>query len=385
MKIKLTNVNVQALTCDAARPLVVHDEECRGFCVSVSKTGKKLFQFYGRVGGRPRRVKIGEFPAMNVADARRRAREIIGDVARGKDPAPWRSKGVTLREAFASYMTLHAKESKRTAGRDIVTYEKWLKPWGGKLLKAITRADCGHLIESMLKEGRSKSTVHKARALLSSICSFAIRQGWIDSNPVHLTHRPSYAKRERYLRPEEVKAFFEALGKVTRETTRDFIAMVLWTGQRRSNVGAMRFDEIDMVRGVWTIPMAKFKGKRAHVVPLIPEAMEIVGRRKLTATSVYVFPGGGSTGHIVEPKAAFGKLRADAGLDIRLHDLRRTLGAWQNAAGTSLRTIQQGLGHSDIRTTASVYTPVEVAAVREAMEAYAMAMKAAASPGSRPD
>jgi integrase len=69
----------------------------------------------------------------------------------------------------------------------------------------------------------------------------------------------------------------------------------------------------------------------------LPKALEILKRRKETVTNEWVFAGHGRTGHLVEPKGAWKRILKAAGLsDLRLHDLRRTLGSWQAIMGSSL-------------------------------------------------
>lgn len=103
-------------------------------------------------------------------------------------------------------------------------------------------------------------------------------------------------------------------------------------------------------------------------------------RRLVTAWETWVFPGLGGSGHMVEPKRAWSSLLQRAGIEnLRLRDLRRTLGSWQVALGTNLAVIQKTLGHADISTT-MVYARLNIDPVREAMEATTAAIMAAAKP-----
>lgn len=370
MKRKLTNAVARDLEHDGPRTLYVHDTTVRGFCLSVTSTGAKSWYFYGRINGRPRRVRIGTFPEITATDARDAAREIIGKVSRGKDVAAARRHGRrTLGELFQFYLEGHAKLKKRTWQRDEREYERFLSKWKRRPISEITRADVGALVTDLMqKHGRGPA--RKVRALLSKMYSHAIAHDWTDRNPVTGTLRPDFEPRDRYLREDEVEAFLSAVAKLQRQSSRDFILLALFTGARRSNVAEMRWDEIDRNRGVWTIPKEKFKGKREQRIPLMPACLEIIDRRRgeRAGDCPWVFPGPGKTGHIVEPKAAMQKVRELSGIDdLRFHDLRRTLGAWQNNAGISLRVIQATLGHANIRTTAAAYTPTDDAPVRAAM------------------
>jgi integrase len=372
MKIKLTNAAVEKLANSGDRPILVHDEDCRGFCVVVTPAGSKSFYFYGRINRRPKRILIGKFPDLNTVQARTICRGIIGDAAQGKvDPTPRARGGKTLGELFASYMRLHSIPNKRSSERDQGTWDTHLAGWKGRPILGITRSEVSDLIAGILSGERKKSAAHKARALLSSMFTFAIRQGWCDTNPVFHTHRPTYDKRERYITPDEAKKFFEAIGALRRQITRDYVMILILTGGRRQNVLSMEKTELDLDGARWTIPKSKYKGKRVMVIPLVPEAVEIL-RRRAANTDRFIFATNSKAGHLTWTQETVDKLRLYSGImDIRLHDLRRTVGAWMNASGVSLRVIQEGLGHADIRTTAEHYTPTENAAVREALEAYA--------------
>lgn len=87
----------------------------------------------------------------------------------------------------------------------------------------------------------------------------------------------------------------------------------------------MRWHEIYLLRGEWRIIT---KANNPQTVTLSPEAIAILIERKQMSNSEWVFPGIGKTGHLVEPKGAWKQILNSAGLsDIRIHDLRRTLGS----------------------------------------------------------
>jgi len=196
----------------------------------------------------------------------------------------------------------------------------------------------------------------------------AAEWGWQGENPVTHISLFKEAKRERFLLPEEVAKFFHAVDMEANETIRDFIYVCLLTGARRANVQAMRWLQIDFTLKIWTISAADAKGEETITVPLLPPVLEILERRNNGATTQWVFPGTGRTGHLVEPKSAWQRILKSAGLsDLRLHDLRRTLGSWQAIVGSSLLIIGKSLGHKSSSAT-EVYARLSNTAVRESME-----------------
>jgi integrase len=131
----------------------------------------------------------------------------------------------------------------------------------------------------------------------------------------------------------------------------------------------MRWPQINFSRVVWTIPAEEAKEDEPLIIPLLPQALEILKRRKQAATNEWVFPGRGRTGHLVEPKSCWRRILEAAGLsNLWLHDLRRTMGSWQAMTGASLPIIGKSLGHAPGSTATSVYARLIDAPVRESMQ-----------------
>jgi integrase len=136
----------------------------------------------------------------------------------------------------------------------------------------------------------------------------------------------------------------------------------------------MRWNEIDLTNGRWAIPGAKFKNGKPQVVHLAPPAVEILKSRRKN-DSEWVFPG--ADGHLRKPQRAWRNLCRRANLqDLRIHDLRRTLGSWQAAGGTSLAIIGKSLGHRTAQATA-VYARLDLEPVKASVNAAVAAMAAA--------
>ncbi|WP_417850173.1 tyrosine-type recombinase/integrase [Thalassoglobus sp.] len=367
---KLTNRFIADLSNDSKKAIHFYDTEVRGFCVTVTPNQTKSFYYVGRINGRSRRVMLGPFPEMTATEARQCCRETIVEAAKGQDISSRKaSHRRTLGELFNLYLTVHAKPNKRTWKSDVRDFERFCNSWKARPVVEIRRGHISDLVATIAAEN-GPGPAHKCRALLSKMFNIAIKHEWVEFNPVTGTDRPQIESRDRYLRPEEIERFFEAVEQLQRETSRDFIKLAVFTGARRSNLCEMRWEELDLNRGVWTIPKEKFKGKRVHTVPLIPQALEILRKRKADAVSgvPWVFPTGSKAGHMMDPKAAMQRVKELSGIkDLRFHDLRRTMGAWQNNNGVPTRMIQSTLGHADIATTAAAYSPSEVEPIRAAM------------------
>ena len=114
----------------------------------------------------------------------------------------------------------------------------------------------------------------------------------------------------------------------------------------------MTWDDVDLENGLWVIPASKSKNKKSMGIPLIPEAVEILEKRKQQTESIFVFPSTGRTGHITEIRKSWSTLLKRAKItDFVFHDLRRTVGSWQAHTGSSDIIIGKSLGHSSTQST----------------------------------
>lgn len=365
-----------------------YDTDCRGLTLRVGTSGVKTFYFFARVHGKLTRMKLGVSPDMPVAEARSEVTRIRGDFARGATPKPRAMEArdeLTLGDLFQWYMRMHAKPHKRTWRDDERRFQSRLLHWSNRRLSSITSDMVTALhVEIGGMTGRDENGQlrggHYAANKMLELLGFMWRLGQkklqiTAPDPTKNVMRFAKHDRERYLTTAELPRFLAAVAKLPRETTRDYLLMLLFTGARRSNVAAMMWDQIDMEESVWVVPATRSKNKRALRVILPAAAMEILHRRKATAgESPWVFPGQGRSGHINEPKHALKAACETAGIsDLRLHDLRRTLGSWQARQGTSLQIIGKTLGHESLQST-RIYARLADDSVREAVEAATMAM-----------
>lgn len=372
MKIKFTNKRIKDLPTPDERAEWHYDSDLPGFAITVSPKGKKSWYFVGRLNGRKIRHKLGTFPVMTEDDARADALARAADVAHGIDIRRRERQGkLRVCDLWDHWLTHHAKPTKRTWEDDVRDYDRFIKPvLHHLLLTDVTRSDVDKIITNTEAEF-GKGPANKARAIISAMFNHAIANEWATKNPAKGTRRPQYDPRQRYLTADEIKRWFEAIEQLQSEQARDYFLMLLWTGARRDNVASMEWDEIDLSRGIWVIPATKYKGKKPHVVPLTQNAVEIITRRAESKRdgARYVFPGRGQKGYYSDPKDAWKRVLELANIkDLRIHDLRRSVGAWQQAGGASLRTTQVTLGHSNPSVTAAFYSPVEVEGIRASLQ-----------------
>lgn len=303
-----------------------------------------------------------------------------GAIALGANPAAKRRTvrdEMTLGELFETFLDLHAKKHKKSWGDDVGVFNLHLGGWRLRKISGIRKLDVVTL-HAHIGRTRGQYAANRVIELLCTMFNKARDWGWQGENPAASVKAFRERKRERFLQGEELPAFFESLAREQNETVRDYVLVSLLTGARRANVQEMRWQEISWDRATWTIPAEQAKSGETMDVALSPVVLRILENRKATSTGEWVFPGRGRTGHLVEPKSAWKRILKRAGLqDLRLHDLRRTLGSWQAATGASLPIIGKTLGHKSLSAT-QIYARLNLDPVRAAVNIATDAMLLAA-------
>jgi integrase len=372
-----TEARVRALRPPTEKEREYHkDVTLPGLQVCVSATGAKVFYFVKRMDGKPTRVRLGTVAQLSVDQARKAAAKLVGRVAEGGNPQDERRQKrheATLQDVFTHWLETHAKPRKRTWKEDVRKFDKYMPAFHGRTLSAIRVVD---VVAWHHKIGRDHGPYQANRCLelLTTLYGKAFEVGYLGPNPCKAVVAFPEESRERFLLPNEMQAFFTALAGQD-EIWQHFFLLCLFTGGRRGNIASMKWDEIDLPGGVWRIPASKFKNGRPATIALSPPAIAILERRRdATNGSEWVFPSGRTDNHVIDPRKAWERILAASKIEnLRMHDLRRSLGSWQAALGTSLPIIGRSLGHSDSKST-QVYARLQLDPIRESISKAADAM-----------
>ena len=133
---------------------------------------------------------------------------------------------------------------------------------------------------------------------------------------------------------------------------------------------AMRWAQVSLDDALWRIAAADAKAGEEMNIPLVPEAVTLLKglKKEVGHTSPWVFPADSQTGHYQEPKRAWATLRRRSGLtDLRIHDLRRTMGSWLVRTGANTAINAKALGHKSMQAAAVYQRIADTDPVREAM------------------
>ncbi|GAB3394313.1 tyrosine-type recombinase/integrase [Azotobacter armeniacus] len=433
-KLKFTKTALLAVAPpEAGKRLTVYDTEVPKLAMRITAAGARTFYVVKRVGASMTWVKLGTFPGMTVEQARGEAQKILGEFATGANPAAAR-RAIREEPTFAELFEMFLVSKKKRDGSPLSEKTKrdyqdslrlYLESIKAKKLSHITRSDVKAIHAKATK--KSAAQADKAVAIISAVFTFAADHEHFDgTNPASRIQKNPAPSRDRFAQASELPHLLPAIAE---SSLCDYFLLSLLSGARRSNVQAMAWRDIDLDAGIWRIGMTK--NGTPQNVPLPPEAVATLRARKRAAgASPFVFPGTGVTGHLVEPKKAWatilrrasvrrlldllqtaGKLtdderqRADRLLieapataekryravadaleidpadydmtDLRIHDLRRTLGSWQAKTGASLAIIGKSLNHKTHQATA-IYARLDLDPVRQSVETATKAMLEAA-------
>jgi integrase len=376
---KLTKRTVDALSYqgEGNAAFYVWDSELKGFGLRIYPSGRKAFLVtYRTGGGRKRFYTLGTYGRDLTADqARRRALEALGDVARGADLSGRKAQerqGETVSELCSAYLERYAKQRKKTWKDDERRIEKRILPrWGTFKAKAITRADVAALHNEIgTKEGK-RYEANRVRELLSKMFELGRDWGFLPEdhpNPAHRIEDFKEQKRDRWVTPEELPRLAQAINEEPNQTARFALWLYLLTGARKSELLKARWEDLSTERAELRLPDTK--AGRTHYIPLSAPALALLEQIPREEANPYILPGLIPGAHLVNIDKPWQRVRKAAGVeDVRLHDLRRTVGSWLAQAGNSLHLIGRVLNHSNASTT-QVYARFGEDHVRAALEQH---------------
>jgi integrase len=365
---KLTDRSVAALKPKAHRYEVWDGQ---GFGVRVTPRGTKSWIWLYRHKGKPRRLTLGNYPALGLADARLRLAEERKKLDAGLDPGEIivqakraERQAETVAELAECYLEGWARKHKRSAGEDERTLRKDVFPaWGSRKAKDIKRKDVIALLDRI--EGRGAPIqANRTLAVIRKMFNWAMV-------------RPpgKETQRDRVLSPSEIACFWAGLNEARMsETVRLALRLQLATAQRRGEVIGAEWKEFDFDESVWTIPGEKSKNRLPHRVPLSPFALRLLDLVKANAGhSHWLFPSPRGdkpiTGRAVDH--AVRNNREIIGIEnVTPHDLRRTAASHMTSMGISRLTVSKLLNHAESGVTAVYDRHSYDAEKRQALEAW---------------
>ena len=294
-----------------------------------------------RIAGRQRFTSIGKHGSPWTPDtARREATRLLGVVASGVDPA---SERATPSETFAAELERYI-ERKRTVlrPRSLIEIERYLrvqcKSLHGMGLNEIDRR-CVALVLAEIEQRSGPVARNRARTSLSAFFSYAIQEGLIDGvNPTSGTAKADEGNgRDRVLSEAELKQVLAALGD---DPFSEIIRVLVLTGMRRNEVGGLRWDEIDLDRGLIVLPPNRVKNGRQHELPISNQVRAVLERQPRRNEWVW----GCEWSSWSETKSKLDR-RLNGIAPWTIHDCRRSAATHLAELGTTPHVIEAILNH----------------------------------------
>jgi len=349
----------------------VWDDELRGFGMRVFPGGAKSFIVKYRFEGRQKIQSLGQYGVLTVDQARKMAREILVEVAKGNDPAKKKNtRGERMKDLAALYLEDYSKIHKKSWKEDQRRLDTRILPaLGERRIVDIHRADIIKFHQRMGEE-RGPYEANRILALVSTMIEYARRIEIIPQdhpNPCRLVEKFKEYSRDVFLPLKDLPRLMDLLEREPNLYVRSALLLFLLTGMRKTELLTAKWDWVDFDRRELRLPDTK--GGRPHYVPLTEPAFAILQNLPRMENNPYIFPSltdpGKRLWNIDKP---WRRIRAEAGLDhIHIHDLRRSVGSWMAESGVSLQIIGKVLNHADINTT-KIYSRLTEEPARAALD-----------------
>lgn len=317
----------------------------------LSPRGEKVWAVRVVVNKQRQYQTIGAYPAVTLAEARKRVAEYISSARESISPeslnAKKRAESKTLAEAHHEYVeAVRSSLKTRTVTGKLAMFRDHIAPVAGnRLLRKIRRADIVEVVDSV----RRKEFPTQGNRVLSefmALLHWAEEREWIDGVPtvrrktVGTRERP----RDRTLFDNEIKELWKISSQIG-ELSGDFLRLILLTGQRRDDVRLMVWDEIDLNTATWGIPGARYKTGIDHVVPLSSAATDILTRRLSDDATGFVLAGREQGKPFAGQASVLRRVRKKMDATFTLHDLRRTCRTRMSRLDVDERTAEAVLGY----------------------------------------
>lgn len=326
----LTERRIAALKAEAS-DRVMHDRVVPGLYLRLSPRGHRSWGVMIRLRGQRRRLKLGNWPALGLSEARRIALDLLRRTGQGFGSLrPEAPTVLTFQELASRFISDHCRPRNRTWREQARTLGSLGLDWGldRREVASITRREVAERLRSLTTEGARRVRANRLHALLRKMTRWGLSEGLLEIDPLLGLGKPypEPAARERVLDDDELKAIWAATKQPKR--AHSTVRLLILLGQRRGEVERMAAGEIE--GALWRLPASRTKSKRAHTVPLSEAVIAQLER---------CWPGPITS----KQKSAIDEASGVHGW--RLHDLRRTVRTGLARLGVDFETRHRVQNH----------------------------------------
>lgn len=360
---KLNKSNVDAIVLTEKGQAIHRDSDLIGFAVRAT-TKSKSYIVERRHEGKLYRVTIGKTNEITPVEARKKAQTILADIANGEyEKKKESSNEVTLEQAFDLYL-----KQRKLKPLSINTYhhciDTFLSDWKSKPIFEISKKD---VFDRFIKLTEySPTQANLTLKMFGSIWRFAQVHWSTDENPI-LKHNPidvipakrgwnKTKARTRHLDESNIHIFYNAAlnyyterslyEDASKNAVRDLVLFIMYTGCRRNEAQTLKWENVDIKKGLFVFKDPK--NGDDHLLPMGDHLFEIIKQRYELRSNEYVFPGStmvSKAKHVSSAQGLLNTVGEQTGIEISLHDLRRTFATICNNLDYGPYTIKRLLNH----------------------------------------
>lgn len=382
---KLTDAAVRGI----AQGKEVRDDHAPGLAAR-RQTDSVIFYFLWQRHGKAHRLRIGRYPEIGLAAARDVARDHRRTLEQGGIPGVTISAASSVADLLDLYYA-HLRDTAKRPEPPKALLEKHVRPKIGVLpLAKLHRRDLQRLVDTI----RPLSVAGAVGRYLTAAMTFGEKRGHIETAIRNLEMPPTGEPRQRVLSDEEIRVLIadwlpRGPDAPARSSFGAIFALCLLTGARRSEIAELRYDEIDLDRGVITLSADRSKGGRETYVCLSSIALRIlaawprfdgeivfpVERPRTSPGQGGDRPGRSGRGFVSGFSRAAEDCRKRTGTEAwTIHDLRRTCATGMQRAGVAPHIIEAALNHAAPRLARTYAVGHPVNEVRKALDAWGEAV-----------
>ncbi len=353
---RLTQQTIERMTYRKVKPSPDYhwDGKTTGFGVRVYPDGKRSFVItYRTKSGTKKFMIIGKYGVMTLDEARRRARELLGEAERGNDPLAERQhkRGeITLNELADRYIE-HFQHHKRSWKHDQIRLRLHIRPvLGTRKLSEITLRHLQQL-HAGLKDRLSEATANRCAALIKHMLNTAVKWRLMDASPAKdLTLFREPPGRDIMLSPAECARLLEACDADENKFAAALFKLAMFTGRRIGELLAAKWEDANLDSAVLTLPMTK-AGERQFVY-LNDAALAVLLALPRITGNPYIIAGAAEGEALNFYRRPWMRILKRAELaPFPPHGLRHSYASILVAAGVPLETVGHLLGHKNSVTT----------------------------------
>jgi integrase len=361
-RLKLTKSSIDVLPTPSS-DVIYWDAAVPGFGLKVTPKGRKVFVVLYRTGGagsKLRKYTIGPYGRVTLHQARVAAQKVFAaklegrDLAAEKREARRRVVADRVEDLLETFILQHVSQNRSAYEISRLLRREMGKPWSGRSIHEITKRDVVDVISAIEQRG-APGTANKTLKVIKTFLRWCVGRAVLDRSPAEGVPMPAkVVTRDRVLTDGELAQVILAARQMSGPYG-GIVELLALTGQRREEVAAMTWGELDLHRRVWTLPKSRTKNAKEHAVHLSEQSMAVLLHTTVRGPFVFTVLGSKPFREFSRTKRQIDEFSGVTGW--RLHDLRRTCVSGMARIGIPPHVADKILNHQSgtISGVAAVY------------------------------